>query len=154
MEAKKKKGKEFATSQSSTLKEDSFQTPSEYQNYLQIVPQKVNPIKCLHDKLLTAAHLPKLLEKYRLIKFLCFKANIYPRMVRMFNANLVIINDKLSCYVMHKQLVINFEVFAKEFNICPTSPKLTIRSFPNHTKDLAIILLFPYSTPKDVVGNS
>ena len=59
--------------------------------------------------------LTPLLEKCRLTKFLCFKTTICPRLVRMFNANLVVIGGKLSkvaMYVMHKHTINDFQIFA------------------------------------------
>ena len=78
-----------------------------------MILKKVEPVKCLHDKLLASTHLPSLLEKYKLTKFLCFKAIVCLRLVRMFSANLATIDDKLSCYVIHKHMIIEFEIFAK-----------------------------------------
>ena len=49
----------------------------------------------------------------------------------MFNTNLAVIDDKLACYVMHKHLVIDFEVFAKEFDMDPSPLKLIVTSIPN-----------------------
>ena len=62
----------------------------------------------------------------------------------MFNANLATINDKLSCYMMHKHLIINLDVLAKEFEMDISSPKLIVGSFPSYRKELAIDMLFPY----------
>ena len=83
----KKKDRALVNSQSPTLEEDLFQALSECQNYLQMLPKKVEPIRCLHNKLLTFTHLPLLLELYKPTKFLYFQANVYARLVRMFNAN-------------------------------------------------------------------
>ena len=109
-----------------------------------MLPRKVKPIKCLHNKLLASTHQSLLLEKYRFTNFLCFKAIIYPRLVRMFNANLATIDDKFSCYVIHKHMIIDFKIFGKEFDMDPSPLKLTIASFLNYPKDLAINILFPY----------
>ena len=73
-----------------------------------------------------------------------------PKLVRIFSANLVVVDDKLSYYVMHKYLVIDSKVFGKEFDMDLTPLKLTVRFFPNYSKDLGINLLFPYTTQKDV----
>ena len=70
----------------------------------------------------------------------------------MFNANLAIIDDEPSCYVMHKHMVIDFDIFEKEFDMDPSLQKLTTASIPDYHKDLAINLLFSYQTPKDVSG--
>ena len=95
-----------------------------------MIPRKVEPLKCVHNKLLVSTHLPFLLEKYKLAKFLCFKANAYSRLVRMYHANLGVADDKLSCYVMHKHLVIDFDVIAKEFKMDASPPKLMVGDFP------------------------
>ena len=81
-------------------------------------------IKCVHDKLLVTTHLLTLLEKYKLTKFLSFRETIYPRLVRMFYANLGSTNDKVSCYVMHKHLIIDVRLLAKEFEMDASLPKL------------------------------
>ena len=81
--------------------------------------RKVEPIMCPHDKLLVSTHLPLLLEKYKLTKFLCFKVIVYLKLVRMLNANMATIDDELSCYVMHKHMIIDFDIFAKEFDMDP-----------------------------------
>ena len=62
----------------------------------------------------------------------------------IFNANLDATNDKLSCYVIHKHLVIDSEIFIKEFDMDPNPQKLIAASPPNYNKDLAINFLFPY----------
>ena len=89
-----------------------------------MIPQKVEPIKCLHDKLLVSTHFPPLLEEYRLTKLLYYKSIVYPRLVKMFNVNLKAIVDKLSCYVIHKDIFINSNVFTKEFDMNPSPPML------------------------------
>ena len=77
-----------------------------------MLPWKVEPLKYVHDKLLVTTHLPPFLENYKLAKFLCFKSNAYPKLVKMFYANLGVVDDKLSCYVMHKRLIFDFDVLA------------------------------------------
>ena len=42
----------------------------------------------------------------------------------MFNANLAIADDKLSCYVIHKYLAIDYKVLAKEFDMDPNPTKI------------------------------
>ena len=49
----------------------------------------------------------------------------------MFNANLVITDDKLSCYVMHKHMIIDSNIFAKAFDMGPSPLKLTTTSLPD-----------------------
>ena len=41
----------------------------------------------------------------------------------MFYANLWLIDDKVSYYVMHKPLIIDAELLAKEFKMDASSPK-------------------------------
>ena len=54
----KKKDKALsAPSHAPPLEKDLFQTLSKYANYLQMIPRKVEPIKCLHEKLLIFTHL-------------------------------------------------------------------------------------------------
>ena len=109
-----------------------------------MVPNKVEPIKCVHNKLLVTTHLPKLFAKYKLTKFLCFRDIVYPRLVKMIYANLGLIDDKVSCYVMHKYLIIDVELLAKEFEMDASPPQLIIRSLPNYKKKMAIDILFHY----------
>ena len=94
-----------------------------------MLPRKVEPLKCAHDKLLVTNYLPPLLEKHKLAKFLCFKSNAYPRLVKMFYENLGVTDDKLSCYVMHKHLIIYFDVLAWEFKMDASPPKVFARDF-------------------------
>ena len=104
----------------------------------------MEPIKCVHNKMLVTTHLPTLLEKYKLTKFLCFKEIVYPRLVRMFYVNLGLANDKVSCYVMHKHMIIDVKLLAKEFQMDAFLPKLQSGSFPDYKKELAIDMLFRY----------
>ena len=99
-----------------------------------MIPRKVEPMKCLHDKLLASTHLT----------LLYFKAIVYPRHISMFSENLATTENKLSCNVMHKLMIINSEIFPKEFDIDPRPLKLITRSFPAYTKDSTIDFLFPY----------
>ena len=68
----------------------------------------------------------------------------------MFSVNLAIVDDRLSCYIMQKHIVINSEIFTKEFDVDLSLPKLTVGSFLTCTKDLSIDILFPYQSPRDV----
>ena len=68
----------------------------------------------------------------------------------MFYANLTIVDDKLSCYVMHKYIVIDFECFANEFRMDTSLSKLSVGSFVYYSQEQAISMLFPYSTPRDI----
>ena len=81
-------------------------------------------VKCVHNKILVTTHFPTLLEKYKLTKFLCFREIVYLRLVRMFYENLGLINDKVSCYVMHKHMIIDAELLAKEFKMDASPLKL------------------------------
>ena len=72
----------------------------------------------------------------------------------MFYTNLGSINDKVSCYVIHKHLIIDVELLAKEFEMDASLPELQVRSFPNYKKELAIDMLFPYWNPKDLSGKT
>ena len=114
-----------------------------------MIPRKVEPLKCMRDKLLVTTHLPSLLEKYKLAKFLCFKSNAYPRLVRMFYANLGATNDKLSCYIMHKHLIINYDVLTEEFEMDASPFKLAVGDFLDYTKEKAIDMLFPFQSHQD-----
>ena len=87
-----------------------------------MVPRIVEPLKCVHDKLLVTNHLPLLLEKYKFTKFLCYKSTVYPRLVKMFYANLGVVDDKVSCYVMPKHLIIDFEMLANKFEMDTSLP--------------------------------
>ena len=48
--------------------------------------------------------------------------------------------------------MIDVECFANEFNMDETSIKLTARSFVKYSKEKAIVMLFPFSTSRDVNG--
>ena len=96
-----------------------------------MVPCKMEPIKYVHDKLLVTTYILQLLEKYKLIKFLCFRSIVYPRLVKMFYANLSSVDDKVSCYVMHKHIIIDFEMLAKGFKMEASPLKLTVGSSPD-----------------------
>ena len=111
-------------------------------------------IKCAYDKLLVTTHLLSLLKKYKLTKFLCFWETIYPRLVRMFYVNLGFVDDKVSCYVMHKHVIIDVKLLAKEFEMDVPLLKLQAQSFLNYKKELAIDMLFPYQTPRDSSGKT
>ena len=74
---------------------------------------------------------------------------VYPRLVEMFHATLGSTNDKVSCYIMHKHLIIDVELLAKEFEMDLSTPKLTIGSFPNYRKEMSIDMLFAYRIPRD-----
>ena len=119
-----------------------------------MVAHKVELIKCLHDKLLVTTHLPQLLEKYELTKFSCFKAIVYPRLVKMFYANLGLANDKVSCYIMYKHLITDVESLTKEFEMEASFLKLIATSFPNYKKEMTIDMFFPYQTLKDSKGKT
>ena len=67
----------------------------------------------------------------------------------MLYTNLGFANDKTSCCVMHKHIIINCETFANEFDIDPSLQNLSARFFPNYSRNQAIYMLFPYSNPKD-----
>ena len=71
----------------------------------------------MNDNLFKSTHLPKLPEKYRLDKFLIVKGNTYLRLVKMSYANFIVTDDKVSCYVMHKHVVIDYDVFTNDFGM-------------------------------------
>ena len=100
----------------------------------------------MHDKLLITTHLPNLLAKYKLSKFLCFRAIVYPRLVKMFYANLGLLDNKISWHVMCKHLIIDAKSLATEFEMNASPSKLTTRSFLDYRKEMAIDILFPYQT--------
>ena len=50
----------------------------------------------------------------------------------MFYANLGSIDDKVSCYVMHKHIIIDSDILAKEFEIDASPPKFIVGSFLNY----------------------
>ena len=93
---------------------------------------------------MVTTYLPTLLEKYKLNKFLCFRVTIYPKLFRMFYVHLELSNDKVSYYVMHKHLIIDAELLAKEFEMDVSPLKLQVWSFLDYRKELAIDILFPY----------
>ena len=132
-----------------SLEKDMFQALFKYQNYQQMIPRKVEPLKFVRDKTRVTTHLPHLLKKYKLIKFLYSKSNAYLRLVRIFYANLGVVDDKLSCYVMHRHVIIDFDVLAKDSEMDATLPKLAPGDFPDFTKDKAIDMLFPFQSHRD-----
>ena len=60
----------------------------------------------------------------------------------MLYTNLGFANDKISCYVMHKHIIINCETFANEFDINPFPPKLIVGPFPEFNKNEPLKILF------------
>ena len=46
--------------------------------------------------------------------------------------------------MMHKHLIIDFDILAKEFEIDASLPKAKARSFLEYRKELVIEMLFPY----------
>ena len=68
----------------------------------------------------------------------------YPRLVKKLYANLGPTNDKVIYYAMHKHLIIDIELLAKEFEMDASLLKLIIGLFPNYRKEMAIDMLFPY----------
>ena len=89
-----------------------------------MIPQKVELVKHVNNKFLVSTYLLALLEKYKFSKFLCFKEIVYPRLVRMLYANLGSTDDKVSCYIVHKHLIIDVKLLAKEFEKNVSPPKL------------------------------
>ena len=79
---------------------------------------------------------------------------VYSRLIRMSYANLRSNDDKASCYVMHRHMVIDVELLAKEFKMDTSPLKLQVGSFLNYKKELAIAMLFPYQTLKDLSGKT
>ena len=65
----------------------------------------------------------------------------------MFYANLGSIDEKVSCYVMHKHLLVDSDTLAREFNMDASPPMLKVRSFPKYRKELAINMLFLKQNP-------
>ena len=55
----------------------------------------------------------------------------------MLSAKLMAADNKLSCYVMHIHMFIDFKIFAKELDMEPSPIKLTARSFLTYTKDVS-----------------
>ena len=96
------------------------------------------------NKILETTSLLNLLRKYKLEKFSTFMGSIYLRLVKMFYVNLVATNDKLSCYVMHKYIMIDVKPITIEFNMDVSLTKLYTRSFTNYNKEKAIASLFPF----------
>ena len=68
----------------------------------------------------------------------------------MFYANLGLVDDKVSYYVMHKHIILDSEMLVKEFEMDASPLKLTAGSFPDYRKELALEMLFPYQTLKDL----
>ena len=72
----------------------------------------------------------------------------------MFYANLGAIDDKVSCYIMHKHLIIDVDLLAKEFTMGASLLKLQVGSFLNYKKELVIDIFFSYRTPRDLSGKT
>ena len=62
----------------------------------------------------------------------------------MFYANLGAYNDKVSCYVMYKHLIIDVDLLGKELEMDASRFKQTVGSFLDYRKELAIDMLFLY----------
>ena len=81
-----------------------------YNKYLATVLKLVTPLKCWDLQVLQFKPLRSLYEilaHYKLVKFVCFDASCYPRLVKLFYANLGVSLGKLSCYVMNKRIVLD-----------------------------------------------
>ena len=81
-----------------------------------------------------------------------FKVNTYLELVKMLYTNLIASNDTLSCFVMYRHVVLNSNVLVAKLDMDVSLTKLVTRSFPTYSKDKANIIIFPYSTPKNVNG--
>ena len=62
----------------------------------------------------------------------------------MFYASLRLADNKVSCYIMYKHLIIDVKLLAKDFEMVASPLKLQARSFPDYKRELAIDMLFPY----------
>ena len=60
----------------------------------------------------------------------------------MFYANLGSTDNKVSCYVMHKHIIIDFNILAIEFEMDVSPFKLIVGSFPDYKKEIAINMFF------------
>ena len=61
----------------------------------------------------------------------------------MFYVNLGATNDKVSCYVMLKHLIIDVDTLAKKFKIDSSPPKLMARSFLSIKMNWLLKCCFP-----------
>ena len=83
-----------------------FHTNEEYNRYCSIAVKSITPLKSWDFQLLQTRALRNLyevLEDYKLTKFVSYNEKCYPKLVRMFYANLGVMLGKLSCYVMNKR---------------------------------------------------
>ena len=74
-------------------------------------------------------NLYEVLEHYKLTKFVSYNEKCYPRLVRMFYANLGVIFGKLSCYVMNKKIVLNMQILAELFEMDVATPYKLAKDF-------------------------
>ena len=129
-----------------TLEARFFRTNEEYQNYCSVAQKSVTPLKSWDVQLLQSRALRSLheiLEYYHLTKFVSFSEKCYPRLVRMFYANLGVMAGKVSCYVMNKKLVLDLQTLADLFELDASAPCKLAKDFEDFSRAEALKLLFP-----------
>ena len=62
----------------------------------------------------------------------------------MFYASLGSTNDKVCCYVLHKDIIIDSDMLTNEFEMNASPPKLIAGSFFDYKKEMVIDMLFHY----------
>ena len=61
----------------------------------------------------------------------------------MFYANLGVLVDKLSCYVMNKQIVLDVQKMVELFEMNGIPPWTLAKDYPKYNREEVVRLLFP-----------
>ena len=83
------------------------------------------------------------MEYYKLVKFVSFNDVYYPRLVRIWYANLGVMPGKLSTYVMNKQVMLDMNTMVDLFEIDGSTSSKLPHDFEEYNKEEATKLLFP-----------
>ena len=146
----------YARTSAPTEEAKFFFTDDCYNKYLATVLKLVTPLKCWDLQVLQSEPLTNLfeiLEHFKLVKFVCFSDNCYPRLVRMFYANLGVVPGTLSGYVMNKRIVLNIATMTELFDMDGAPPKILGKDHPAYCREEALKLLFTNQKDKDYMSS-
>ena len=138
--------KRYAKISAPNKKASFFFSDECYNRYLATVLRLVTPFKCWNLQVLKSEplrNLYEILEHYKLVKFVCFNASYYPRLVRMFYANLRVLLGKLFRYVMNKRIVLDIATMVELFDMNSIPPKILAKDHPRYSREETVKLLFP-----------
>ena len=134
-----------------------FRSDAEYNNFRLASTKLVTPLKSWDLKFLQTKALQsvyEILEHYKLVNFVTHNSVCYPRLVKMWYANLGVMTGKLSAYVMGKKLVLDVKTLAELFEMDGLAPCKLAHDFDEYNKDEAKKLLFPVVPPHTSSGKT